>query len=274
MQRAEPSSFKPVGSTATVFRARSAGGPEIAFKAKTRDRPRGPESEVAAYRVARCLRLSNVPPAVSREFPVARIRADLDPRMVGQWPEILARLVVGEDGGVRGAAIYWISVLADVGLDKRASLQRVDRWLRQGSALEPREYSLAASVSNMLGFDYVIGNFDCWSGNNVSGNAEATFVYIRDHDLAFPPRIGDKLQRRMLDDLSHAQRFSRAFYADLQRFDRPCLERELARDPLGARGELLSESQIADVFDRTQTLVSHIASLIALYGENNVLVFE
>jgi hypothetical protein len=274
LQRAEPASWKPVGSTATVFRARSASGPDFAFKASTRDRPRGPDAEVAAYRLARCLHLIDVPPAISREFPVARIHEGLDPRAAALWPDILARFGVPESASVRGAAIYWIPALADVGLDKRNSLERVDGFLRQGSAIEPREHRLAASVSNMLGFDYLIGNFDRWSGSNVAGNPEATFVYIRDHDLAFPPRIGDKLQRRLLDDLGHAQRFSRAFYADLQRLDRACFERELRRDPRGARGELLTPNQIADVFERRETLLSHVASLIELYGERAVLAFE
>jgi hypothetical protein len=274
LSRAEPVSFKSVGSSATVFRTRFAGSLEAAFKSATRERPHGPESEVAAYRLARCLRMDNVPPAVSRDFPASRIHAALDAESAARWPQILERIGVGENDVVHGATIYWIPVLAEVGLDKHSSLDRVSAWLRLAGKIEPAEQSLAASVSNMLAFDYLIANFDRWSGANVRGDAEATRVYVRDHDLAFPVRIGDKLQRRLLDDLTRAERFSRAFYANLQQLDRACFERELAADPRGARGELLSQGQIADVFDRRQTLLSHIESLIALHGEKAVLAFE
>jgi hypothetical protein len=265
-----PASFKPVGKSATVFRTRF-GGVAAAFKAATRERPRGPESEVAAYRLARCLRIDSVPPAISRDLPAAQIRAALDPAFASRWDEIRERIGVPEDGVVRGAMIHWIPVLADVGLDQRGNLARIQQWLGIGGALGDTAPSLAASLATMIGFDYLIGNFDRFSGNNVAGDEKATFVYIRDHDLAFP-RIGDKLRRRMLDDLGVAQRFPRAFYDNLKRLDRACYERQLALDPRGVSG-LLAPRQIADVFERRETLLSHIDSLIAQHGESKVLAF-
>jgi hypothetical protein len=267
-----PVSFKPVGKSATVFRARFGGEIAAAFKSATRERPRGPESEVAAYRLARCLRIDSVPPAISRDLPAAQIRAALDPAFASRWDEIRERIGVPEDGVVHGVMIHWIPVLADVGLDQRGNLARIQQWLSIGGALGDTTPSLAASLATMIGFDYLIGNFDRWSGNNVAGDENATFVYIRDHDLAFP-RIGDKLRRRMLDDLAIAQRFPRAFYDNLKRLDRACYERQLALDPRGVSG-LLAPRQIADVFERRETLLSYIDSLIAQHGESKVLGFS
>jgi hypothetical protein len=272
--RAEPVSFKPVGSTSTVFHMRLRGAVGAAFKATTANRPRGPASEVAAYRLSRCLQLDDVPPAVSRELAAKQIHALLDPKYQARWPEIRERMRVSEDGVVHGAAIYWIPVLADVGVDKQAGLRRLHEWLRTGGALPDAQRSLAASLSSLVAFDYLIGNFDRWSGDNVMGDARATFVYARDHDQAFPLGMGESLRQGLLRDLLRVERFSRRFHASLRRFTRVCLEQELARDPEGARGRLLSERQIADLLDRRQTLLSHIDALIALHGEHEVLAFE
>jgi hypothetical protein len=271
---AEPLSFKPVGSTSTVFHVRFKSAVEAAFKATTGNRPHGPASEVAAYRLGRCLGLDSVPPAVSREIPAAQIHALLDPKYEARWPEIRERMGVAEDGMVRGAAIYWIPVLADLGVDRQRGLRLLHEWLRTGGELKDEKRSLAASLSTMLGFDYLIGNFDRWSGDNVLGNPQAGVVYIRDHDQAFPLGLGEHLHRRMLHDLLLAERFSRRFHASVQRLERRCLERELARDPEGRQGRLLNERQVADLMDRRQTLLSHIDALISEHGEHEVLVFE
>jgi hypothetical protein len=268
---ATPVWFKPVGKSATVFHTRFGGPNEAAFKSATIERPHGPEAEVAAYRLARCLRIDSVPPAISRDLPAAQIHAALDPPAAARWTEIRERIGVAEGGVVHGAMIHWIPVLADIDLDKRGNLARIKQWLSPDGALGGTAPSLAASIATMIGFDYLIGNFDRFSGDNVAGDAKATFAYIRDHDLAFP-RIGDKLQRHMLDDLAIAQRFSPTFYTNLKRLDRACFERELSRDPRGVSG-LLSARQIDDVFEHRATLLSHIDSLIELNGESKVLAF-
>jgi hypothetical protein len=271
LAHAEPLSLKPVGSTSTVFRARLSGGGTAAFKTITRNRPRGPMSEVAAYRLARCLRLDNVPPAISRRIAAHELHTLLEPKYEPHWSEIRERLMIGEDGTVRVAALYWIPVLTDVGVDKQRGLRLASEWLRVGGTLPSDRHSLAASLSTLFAFDYLIANFDRWSGDNVSGDPQATFLYLRDHDQSFPLAVSEAQQRRLLHDLLRAERFSRGFYASLQHFTRDCLERELAQDPEGA--SLLNARQIADLLDRRQTLLSHIESLIALHGEAAVLFF-
>jgi hypothetical protein len=243
LRHGEPTSFKPVGSTSTVFHVRLKGTVDAAFKATTGNRPHGPASEVAAYRLARCLQLDNVPPAVSRELPAATIHALLDPRFERIWPTILERMGVSEDGVVRGAAIYWIPALSDVGVDRQAGLNRAHEWLRTGGDLPDERRGLAASLSTMIAFDYLIGNFDRWSGDNVLGNREATFVYVRDHDQAFPVGMGERLHRRVLDDLLLVERFSRRFDTQLRRFTRASFERELVVIHRGV-GEMLGDRAV------------------------------
>ena len=268
----QPLSFKPVGSTSTVFRMRMAGPVDAAFKSVTSDRPLGPLAEVAAYRLARCLKLDNVPPAVSRSLPIDVIHDGLEPEQRGEWPKIKARLRVGDDGLVHGASIYWIPDLSNVGLENKGDEQLALAWLRDGAALPEARRKLAGSISTMMAFDYLVGNFDRWSGNNVRGDSHGERVYIRDHDLAFPARMSDVLHRRLWNTVAQVERFSSSFYRDLGALSATCFKRELANDTDAT--EHLSERQIRGVFDRRLALISHIHSLIETRSKDRVLVFE
>jgi len=268
----QPLSFKPVGSTSTVFRMRMAGPVDAAFKSVTADRPLGPLAEVAAYRLARCLQLDNVPPAVSRSLPLAAIRDGLEAGELGAWGKIEPLLDVGPDGLVHGVAIYWIPDLSNVGLESRGDDRMALGWLHARGRLPEDRRSLAGSVSTMLAFDYLVGNFDRWSGGNVRGDARGQRVYIRDHDLAFPAKMREHLHRRLWHTVVQVERFSRSFYGRVRALDRACFERELAAD-LGAT-ERLSERQILGVLDRRHALLSHIEALISLRGRERVLVFN
>jgi hypothetical protein len=269
---AVPQAFKPVGSTSTVFRTRLGGGFEAAWKARTRNRPHGPASEVAAYRLARCLHLDSTPPAISRRVRVSQLRDLLDPKRAASWPQIEERLLPESDGTVRVAAIYWIPVLADVGVDRQSGRKLVGQWLGGEGAIPDGKRSLAASLSTMVAFDFLIANFDRWSGDNVAGDERGEFVYLRDHDQAFQLGLGEAVQRQMLADVARCERFSRRFYQSLRAFDRGCFERELSQDPEGLT--LLGERQMTELLDRREALLSHIETLIAEQGEARVLVFE
>ena len=269
--RAKPLSFKAVSTNGGVMRVRMAAPFDAAFKPTTPERPLGPMSEVAAYRLARCLHMDNVPPAVTRDIPAAQIRAALDPESKQSWSELRKHMGIADDAVVRGVAIYWIPELADIGLERRDGLLRADEWLPVTGVVPADRRSLAASLSTMLAFDYLIGNFDRWSGGNVRGDVRATLIYVRDHDLAFPAKMNESLHRRLWQDVVRAERFSRTFYASLKRLTRECFERELLQDPLGAA---LGKRQVAGVFDRHEALLSHVESLIAVHGEAQVLAFE
>ena len=268
----QPMSFKPVGSTSTVFRMRMAGPVDAAFKSITVDRPLGPLAEVAAYRLARCLALDNVPPVVSRSLPLATLRDGLEPDQRAAWAKIEPLLNAGPDGLVHGVAIYWIPDLSNVGLESRGDERVALGWLRAHGALPDDRRALAGSVSTMIAFDYLVGNFDRWSGGNVRGDARGERVYVRDHDLAFPAKMRERLHRRLWHTVVQVERFSRGFYAQLRALDRACFERELAADTEAT--ERLSERQILGVLDRRHALLSHIEALIAVRGRERVLVFE
>ncbi len=273
LQTATAVGFKPVGSTSTVFRTTLVGPINGAFKASTRERPRGPVSEIAAYRVARCLGMSNVPPAVSRQFRASKLRAALHPDDKAKWPEIRDRIGVEEDGVVRGTMIYWITDLTELDIDEPEGIRRWSRWLAQDGELPADRRPLAASVSTMIAFDYLIGNFDRWSGGNARGNPTATQVYARDNDIAFPPALSEKRHGKLIARLLRVERFSRSFYARLRGLSPACVELELSRDPAGAPERILRPGRMGALFDRRDTLISHIDALAREHGIDPVLAF-
>ena len=273
LAQAEPLSFKPVGSTSTVFRTKLRAPLDAAFKVASHDRPQGPASEVAAYRVARCLGMDSVPPAITREMPLSRIDARLEPEAEEAWAESAPRLVQRPQGIVRGAAIYWIKELRELDFGGQPARPTALKWLRDGGELPEPRRPLARSFSELFAFDFLIANGDRWSGGNVKGDAEGTRVWVRDHDLAFASHPPAR-QRELWKLVTQVERFSRGFVVRLRALDRECIERELREDPAGASGELLSERQLVELLDRRTALLSHVDALIAERGDARVLAFE
>jgi hypothetical protein len=273
LSQSELRAFRPVGSTSTVFRAQLDAPFRAAFKTATQQRPLGAVAEVAAYRLARCLGLDNVPPAVLRRMPTSRLRQELDAEFAQQWPSIAPRLLVSRDGSVEGAAIYWIEGLRGLDLvnpEWRASALRA---LRLSDPLSDPPPPLAAGLSSLQAFDYLIGNWDRWSGSNVKGDATGQILYARDQDAAFAGRLSENLQRRLREPVLASQRFSRRFVERLRTLTRSSYERELAADALFAERRRLDERSLAGVFDRRATLLSHVNTLIEQHGEDQVLAF-
>ena len=252
-------SFRPVGSTSTVFRTVLKGlGFRAAFKASTYLRPFGAVAEVAAYRLSRCLGMINVPPAVLRRASVLQLQFGLEPGSPLAWVDIAPRLNADPNGQVEGAAILWVDGLREIAVSTPAGRDQ-----------------LLAQLSELLAFDYLIGNWDRWSGSNVKGDASGESLIIRDHDIAFAGLITEQLQRRMLELLLKDERFSRSFVQRLRALTRASFERELGQDTsLAMRPHRGFSAQAMDgLFDRRGALLSHVQALIEEHGETKVLVF-
>jgi hypothetical protein len=266
LARVELRSFRPVGSTSTVFRTTTGAPLRLAFKTATHRRPLAAVAEVAAYRIARCLGMTTVPPALLRRVDVELLQRELEAPFVGLWPSLFERMLVEHDT-VEGAAIYWIEGLRDLALDPADV-----RALRQAA---PSDHlpPMAAALSDLFAFDYLIGNWDRWSGGNVKGDPSGQILYVRDHDAAFAVRIGDVQQRRLLDRVIATERFSRRFVEHLRALTPSAFEQELAQDPGFAARRRLGERNMDALFDRRAALLSHVQALIDEYGEQRVLAF-
>jgi hypothetical protein len=244
---------------------------DAAFKPRSLAHPRGHLAEIAAYRVARCLKLDNVPPAVTRRISKARLFERLHPDFSDAWSEIDAWTGWNEDGTVDGAAIYWIPQMRDMGLDRTRSMVRWSWRLSQQAELRERDVPLHRDLSNMVAFDYLIGNWDRFSGGNLTGLPEERRLFIRDHNVAFASRLSTDLNERILGHLKRTEKFSKQFVRNLMALTESRLRAELRRDPGAVRDLALTDEQISAVMNRRQTLISYIASLAEMYGDGQVL---
>jgi hypothetical protein len=275
LKSARPLSLRTVGTTSLVFKLDLEGGIDAAFKPASKRHPQGYRAEVAAFRIAQALGMDNVAPAVPRSFA----RSQLDAWVPGFERGTYAKLApefLESDGQVRGVAIYWIPEMYEMGIDTADGIRQWRRWLSQRDPDGPsrdRSKLVAAQVSNMITFDFLIGNWDRWSGANAQGDDTEKHLFIRDHNVAFFEPLPATQLTKVAQRLREVERFSTALVQRLKALDGANLRLALARpdDPDGFTA--LMESQIAGVLDRRKTLLSYLAALIDRFGEQNVLAF-
>ena len=240
-----------------------------AMKVRSRSIPHGYKHEIAAYRIARLLGLDNVPPAIQRRVAWKEIRQRFHEDKLDQRDSVRRAVLWDEDGSAPGAAIYWVKGMRSVGHE---NISRWARWLRDGE-IPPGKEALARDLSTMAVFDLLIGNWDRFSGGNLPSDSSRQRAILRDNDRAFSTPLLRRRYDALVAGLSRTERFSRSVVERLTELDESALRRELSSDPSHASDPLLSDAQIADVFDRRATILSHIAALIEERGEDRVLVF-
>lgn len=276
--RAELRQVRPVGSTSLVFRSELDEPFRAAFKLPTAQRPNAALNEVAAYRLARCLGLPNVPPAVLRRVSRDHLSQSLESGFEQRWTEFEQRMLVDRAGYVEGALIFWIEELTDLGLDAPLELTRYIEWLQIDGELPEERATLAQQISTLLAFDWLTGNWDRWSGANVRGDPSGKVIYLRDNDAAFAARLPEGVQRHMLEPMQQTQLYSRSFVKAVRALTHERLQAELDRDPEYAARRavhrpLIDAQAMTALFDRRDALLSHLAALIDEYGEERVLRF-
>lgn len=279
-----PRQFKPVGTTSVVFRMHTRGEHTAAFKPRARNHPSGYLKEVAAYRVGWMLGLDNVAPATLRRVTLGEIRDRLHPRYDDEETfQDLRQGMRSDSRGVPGAAIYWVPEMHSQRLERGEMLETWRGWLTQGQTIPEDRVPLARDLSTMVAFDYLIGNWDRFSGGNMQAlirdddqreGPRGDRLFLRDHDVAFPAPLPDEVHERILERLRFSQKFSRAFVGRLARFDRAALQAALSAEPDHATDPLLGPEQIRGVLERRETLLSYVGALVDEHGEDAVLCFD
>jgi len=261
--------FKPVGRTSVLFRMRTASGVTAGYKVKSRNMEQGYKSEIAAYRVSRLLLLDNVPPTIFRLATRKEIKARFHKEKLDRWSSVQRATSWEDDGTVVGAASYWIKG-ARRGLEDRKGTWQT--WLRIEGTIPPGKTELARDLSTMAMFDFLVANWDRYSGGNLLMNDEKTRAFLVDHDRAFST-LNEKLYERLLGDLARTERFSKGVVDQLVVLDRNAIHQELAQDPSHGSQPLLTDAQITALLDRRAAILSYIAALVEEYGDDKVLIF-
>ena len=262
-------SFKPVGHSSVVLRMRTVARVTAALRVRSQELQRGYQHEIAAYRISRLLGLDNVPPAVYRRATWKEIRQRFHEDMLDRRGSIRRAVLWDEDGSAPGAAVYWVKGLRSVGLEKKARWQS---WLKDGE-IPKGKAALARDLSTMTVFDFLIGNWDRFSGGNLPTDSSQQRAFLRDNDRSFSTPLLERRYENLLDGLTRTERFSKNTVRHLAALDEASIRAELARDPSHETDPLLNAAQIADVLDRRATILSYVAALIEERGEDDVLFF-
>jgi hypothetical protein len=262
-------SFKPVGHSSVVLRMRTVAHVTAALRVRTHEIQRGYQHEIAAYRVSRLLGLDNVPPAVYRRATWTEIRQRFNDEMLDRRGSVRRAVLWDEDGSAPGAAVYWVKGLRSVGLENKARWQT---WLQDGEVPKGK-VALARDLSTMVMFDFLIGNWDRFSGGNLPTDSSQQRAFLRDNDRSFSMPLLERRYEKLLEGLTLTERFSKDVVRHLEALDEASIRAELAQDPSHQTDPLLNAAQIADVLDRRATILSYIAALIEERGEDEVLFF-
>ena len=248
-------SGKSIGHTSVVFKLTFENGLVAAYKPRTHRGPTRFRGEVAAYRLALALGVTNVPRAIVRELPASALRGAL---VSSGASELYDREVIAEGGQVAGALIPWIAALDFVALEAEPWLSRWHGWLKKGGAIPDDQTQLAADISSMIVFDYVTGNFDRWSGGNVGRDKTTGRLLWIDNDGAFYPVPHAAPLARQLGILRGVDRFSKSFANALAALG--STELRAAMGEGAAKTPLLPDDVLAGVEDRRKRAIAEIAA--------------
>jgi hypothetical protein len=267
-----PRRIRQVGTTSVTLRL-DLGELAAAYKPRTRSHPRGYLAEIAAYRIAVALGMDNVPPVVGRRLPRLLMEQRFERRGDDRWEPIRDEILWDAPGIAPGAAIYWIPAMRPSELHTLAGVSAVTPWLAQSGEVPPERQELARDIATMIAFDYLIANWDRWSGGNVSTDPSGSRLFVRDHNVAFGVPLSEERYERVRGMLERVERFPRGFVGALTRLDDARLRAALAQDPESRDRAILTDDQIASVLGRRRALLSYVGALVALHGEEAVLAW-
>lgn len=273
MGGAYPRELRQVGTSSVTLRV-ELGPIRVAYKPRTDAHPRGYLAEIGAYHVARLLGMDNVPPVRGLRMPRNVMQDRFTSEHEEDWEPIRQNIRWDEGGVARGAAIYWIPSMRQTELATEDGVDAVAEWLRVGGEIPEGSEGVAADLSTMFAFDYLIANWDRLSGGNVSTTEAGDRLFVRDHNVAFGGVRGARYDR-LRQTLERVQRFRRSFVVALRALDADALRASLATDPESADGRvILDDDQIAAVMQRRDALLSYVSALVAVHGADRVLVWE
>jgi|GEM_PF-951876 len=264
-----PKTGKSIGHTSVVFKVELSNGRKAAWKPNAKRVKGRYKGEIAAYRLAQTLGLANVPPACFRAIDASAAAKTLAPN--ADAARLFAEEVLVEDGKVHGVVIPWIDGLSFWPLEKDPLRSEARSWLATGAEIPQAKASLAAQTSTLVVFDFLTGNWDRYSGENVGLDRTADLVLYIDNDAGFmeaPPK--DRIARNKAL-LEATDRFSRRLVDRLRELDGERLAAAFGEETAGS--PLLSRKVLSLVASRVEELLAIIDAKIAKRGEAETLYF-
>jgi hypothetical protein len=263
------------GGSSVSLRVDFTSGGRASFKPDQTNLQSVPRKEVAAYRIDRMIGLSHVAPVLAGAIPRQDVVAAMEPAARALLPRFNAEVIATSDGLVTGSLAWWIPEISNCRIDgfpvdSTDGVVVWKRYLTIGHPLPAAVRPMAEQISAMVLFDLLINNFDRWSGSNVKCSPDMRRLYFMDNALSFGVDPQGQLRARLY--FKRVQRFSRSLVDAVRRLDRVEITDVMNTDT-GPWPSLLTEAEIDAMMKRRDHLLAYIDELIALFGEDQVLVF-
>ena len=286
---------KPLGQGTTIkFRGR-AGAAKVVLRPEQTLAAGNFRADVAAHRLATALGTDAVPYGCLRRIDRAALEAVAPPALLAR---LATEVTWAADGTTLVSVVAWVDGVKPAGLE--ANRAQWSALLRQSAPLagDAALRAAAAEGSRLAVWDFLIANWDRWSGGNTfrlgaagdfepsAERSEAGPERGAERSEASGPPRGEARQYVWLDNAAgfglerartRATRGAR-FAAATERFSRTQIAALRGLDGAGVRAALadagLAEARVAEVIARRDMILAHVAALIAAHGEDAVLAFE
>ena len=258
-------SSNPLGTT-VKFKATLLGGMRVGIRPSQVNSQGYHRADVASYHLSRALGLNTIAPSCL----VTLERADLETaeRLTRTMRGRIATELRPTSGKTIEASVtLWVDDLRHSKLDLDVAEWRP--LLRQTSRLDgiPRA-TLAEAIegSRLITWDFLIDNWDRWSGGNTFRTGSGNTPVWLDNAAGFGSYTR-AMRRKNQAQLRGVERFSRRFISALRSTDGKALIAALAPAALSPR-------ERNDLIERRLFLLDHVDQLVAIHGELAVLVFD
>lgn len=210
--------------------------------------------EVAFYRLATLLEVEGVPVSVMRGFYPSRIINVLEKDAPRAAEAFVASAERDERGMVWGAMIEWLSDLEPLGEENSRGKMDAEALFTL-----PKYQSLRCSLSDMVVLDYLLGNWDRFSGGNIFKQKNRDALALIDHNAAFY-NLSPKQREKITLYLGYATCFRRTLIEKIRNLSKEMIV--LAVTPATWKSRLLRDEEIEDIMERADQLLRYVDQLV------------
>jgi hypothetical protein len=254
---------KPLGQGSTIKFKAHVGTTKVVVRPEQTSAAGNFRADIAAHRLATALGLSTVPYGCVRRIDRAALDAvagdALRTRLAGEvaWTD---------DGTAAVSVVAWVDGVKSAELETTRVAWRAQLDLATELTTEPVLAAAAAEGSKLAVWDFLIANWDRWSGGNTFRlGRTGAFVWL-DNAAGFG-REAARTRAARARTMRTTQRFSRAQIASLR-----ALDDATATAVLADAG--LAPARIADLLARRDLILAHVDGMVAVFGAGAVLAFD
>ncbi len=260
-----------IGGSTISLRLDFVDGTSAAFKPDQFHEETVPRYEIAAYHINKLLGMSRVPPATWRVITRKELMTKLKGVSFLQLRRILREVKFYKDGTLRGEVSHWIPVINYMHLESFAWRSKWMSWLAPYDPLFRDQFLMAAQISNMILYDFIINNPDRFTGSNTLSTPDKTHLYFMDNTFSFYPNDQGSGMARIY--MSQVRRFSKKFIGRLKALTAARIKKELAQVKGAPWKHILTDKEIDSVIKRRDYLMEHIVRTVAHHGWSKCVVF-